>query len=241
MSAGGPPVSTSQVNPYNYTIINGQIFTPGLAIVDAPQPNTPLGGDFLQVALDVSYNGAIGQPPYLKGASSMIYNITIFLASYATGKNFTISNGTASAGNASLEDILATEPGSTVKHVNWTWPDCLIGNGPTSGSRTGNQSARGSYNISMHQAFRLNGSDYYTIFDLPIQVTNEIRDNGSRPSCDLLNNPLLANQQVNATGPRLALPYVVPKFTKGAATILSPSLLMLGCSWFAFGLASLLS
>jgi hypothetical protein len=28
----------------NFTIISGQIFTPGLAIVDAPQPNTPLGG-----------------------------------------------------------------------------------------------------------------------------------------------------------------------------------------------------
>jgi hypothetical protein len=25
-------------------IINGQIFTPGIAIVDSPQPNTPLGG-----------------------------------------------------------------------------------------------------------------------------------------------------------------------------------------------------
>jgi len=32
------------VNATNFTIINGQIFTPGLAIVDAPQPNTPLGG-----------------------------------------------------------------------------------------------------------------------------------------------------------------------------------------------------
>lgn len=28
----------------NFTIINGQIFTPGLAIVDAPQPGTPEGG-----------------------------------------------------------------------------------------------------------------------------------------------------------------------------------------------------
>jgi hypothetical protein len=36
--------STPIVNLNNYTIINGQIFTPGLAIVDAPQPNTPLGG-----------------------------------------------------------------------------------------------------------------------------------------------------------------------------------------------------
>jgi hypothetical protein len=25
-------------------IIDGQIFTPGIAVVDAPQPNTPLGG-----------------------------------------------------------------------------------------------------------------------------------------------------------------------------------------------------
>ena len=28
---------------YTQEIINGQIFTPGIAIVDAPQPNTPLG------------------------------------------------------------------------------------------------------------------------------------------------------------------------------------------------------
>jgi hypothetical protein len=28
----------------NFTIVNGQIYTPGLAIIDAPQPNTPLGG-----------------------------------------------------------------------------------------------------------------------------------------------------------------------------------------------------
>jgi hypothetical protein len=40
----GGLVYAQDANPYNYTIINGQIFTPGLAIVDAPQPNTPLGG-----------------------------------------------------------------------------------------------------------------------------------------------------------------------------------------------------
>lgn len=28
----------------NFTVVNGQVYTPGLAIVDAPQPNTPLGG-----------------------------------------------------------------------------------------------------------------------------------------------------------------------------------------------------
>ena len=28
----------------NFTIAGGQIFTPGLAVLDAPQPGTPLGG-----------------------------------------------------------------------------------------------------------------------------------------------------------------------------------------------------
>jgi len=28
-------------------IINGQIFTPGIVIVDAPQPNTPMGGGMI--------------------------------------------------------------------------------------------------------------------------------------------------------------------------------------------------
>jgi hypothetical protein len=103
--------------------------------------------DFLQVALDVSYNGAIGQPPYPKNAPSKIYNITIFLYSYDTSKNFTITNGTLSAGNSSLGNILEQEPGSTVKHVNWNWPLCLVGNGPP---KKGNYSdARGSYNASL--------------------------------------------------------------------------------------------
>jgi hypothetical protein len=67
----------------------------------------------------------------------------MFLSSYVTGWNFTISNGTASNGNASLGEIMQQEPGSTVKHVNWVWPDCLVGNGPPGN----NDSARGLYNV----------------------------------------------------------------------------------------------
>ncbi|KIN04703.1 hypothetical protein OIDMADRAFT_156929 [Oidiodendron maius Zn] len=168
-------------------IVNGQIYTPGIAIIDAPQPNTPLGGDYLQVALDVSSDGQLQLPPYPDNPTSAIWNITLFLSSYTTGKNFTISNGTATAGNASLGEIMLQEPGSTVKHVNWVWPDCLIGDG----APTNDSSARGLYNISIRQNFRLNGSDEYTIFDLPIQVTNSIPAESNRPSCDSLNNALL--------------------------------------------------
>lgn len=28
----------------NFTVRNGQIFTPGFVVLNAPQPNTPLGG-----------------------------------------------------------------------------------------------------------------------------------------------------------------------------------------------------
>ena len=33
----------AQLN-FNFTIANGQIYTPGFAILNAPQPGTPLGG-----------------------------------------------------------------------------------------------------------------------------------------------------------------------------------------------------
>lgn len=176
-------------------IINGQIYTPGIAIVDAPQPNTPLGGDYLQVALDVTSDGQLPLPPYPSNPISAIYNITIFLSSYATGKNFTISNGTATANNASLGEIMAQEPSSTVKHVNWIWPDCLVGDG----TATDSTSARGAYNISIRQNFRLNGTDMYTIFDLPIKVTNSIPASNNRASCASLNNPLLDQATLNAS------------------------------------------
>ena len=140
-------------------IINGQIFTPGIAIVDSPQPNTPEGGgqssssvimalltpaDFIQVALDVTADGKLQLPPYPANPVSAIYNITIFLSSYTTGNNFTITNGTAPPWDTTLGDIMQQEKGSTVKHVNWVWPDCFVGNGPP----TVANSSRGAYNVS---------------------------------------------------------------------------------------------
>jgi hypothetical protein len=70
----------------------------------------------------------------------------MFLYSYETGRNFTVSNGTESGGGASLGDIMAQEDGSTVKHINWVWPDCLVGNGRPDGEG----SDRGDYNVCRH-------------------------------------------------------------------------------------------
>jgi hypothetical protein len=91
----------------------------------------------------------------------------------------------------------------------------------------------------MHQSFRLNGSDYYTIFDLPIAVTNQISANDSRPSCDSLNNPLLRGEQVNATGPPTVLPYSVGK-VQGAAAALRPGSVMLMAGLILLGLFTIM-
>ncbi|KAK3329003.1 hypothetical protein B0H66DRAFT_609618 [Apodospora peruviana] len=195
----------------NFTIAGGQIFTPGLAVLDAPQPGTPLGGELIEVALDVSTNGRLPLPPYVEDSPSQIHNITIFLYSYNTGKNFTITNGTAGTNNASLGDIMFSEPGSTVKHVKWIWPDCLVGDGQP----TTLDSARGIYNISIHQNFRLNGNEHYTIFDVPISVTNRIEPNLDRPPCDRLENPLLTPEEVDVEGAN-NLPVM---FAPGDATV----------------------
>ncbi|KAF5624253.1 retinal short-chain dehydrogenase reductase [Fusarium tjaetaba] len=170
----------------NFTISNGQIFTPGFVVLDAPQPNTPLGGD-------VTANGKLPLPPYDEDDDNQIFSIEMFLYSYMTGRNLTISNGTATANNVSLGEIMAQEPGSTVKHINWLWPDCLVGDGKPEGD-----SDRGVYNISIRQNFRLNGDDHYTIFDVPINVTNLIPEDGDRPSCAELSNDILSPEEIDA-------------------------------------------
>lgn len=171
--------------------------------------------ELIEVALDVSTNGRLQLPPYPEDSPTKIHNITVFLYSYDTGKNFTITNGTAGANNASLGDIMFSEPGSTVKHVKWMWPDCLVGDGQPREL----DSPRGIYNVSItrrfitkktsvltihkvsiRQNFRLNGNDHYTIFDLPISVTNRIEERPGRPSCESLENPLLSPEEVDYEG-----------------------------------------
>ncbi|KKA26744.1 hypothetical protein TD95_000884, partial [Thielaviopsis punctulata] len=177
-------LAQNTVATQNFTISNGQIFTPGFVVVDSPQPGTPMGGETIQVAIDVTADGKLPQPPYDESSPSLIYNISMFMFSYETGRNFSMANSS----EALDANILNQEPGSTVKHVNFLWPDCLVGDGQPSDT----SSDRGAYNISILQFFRLNNKNHYTIFNLPISVTNSIPKNSARPSCDSINNPLLS-------------------------------------------------
>ncbi|KAK4181584.1 hypothetical protein QBC36DRAFT_361150 [Triangularia setosa] len=205
-----------------FTIAGGQIFTPGLAVLNSPQPGTPLGGDLIEISLDITTNGRLPLPPYSPDSPSLIHNISIFLSSYSTGRNFTITNGTATSSNfnenASLGNILFQEPGSTVKHVKWVWPDCLVGDGQPQDL----DSARGAYNVSIRQSFRLNGEDFYTVFDVPISVTNRIGEEASngvaRPSCEELENGLLGWEEVVKGADEMGA-----LFAPGDATVLETS------------------
>ncbi|KAF1963862.1 hypothetical protein CC80DRAFT_398041 [Byssothecium circinans] len=188
----------------DFNIVNGRIFTPGLGIILAPQPFTPMGGDFLHIALDVSGDGKLPVPPRnIEDPLTQVFNFTLFLTSNILQKNFTISNITTTT--PPLANIMNQESGQTVKHINFEWPDCLVGNG----KEDFNTTARGDYNISIHQNFRLNGSTHYSIFNLPISVTNSISQfpgagqlltkpppgplsaNGGRMNCDMINNPIM--------------------------------------------------
>ncbi|KAH7118747.1 hypothetical protein B0J11DRAFT_74486 [Dendryphion nanum] len=191
-------------NTSAFNIVNGRVFTPGLAIILAPQPFTPMGGDFLHIAIDVSGDGKLPVPPQnIDDPLTQVFNFTMFLTSTSQQKNFTISNITTTT--PPFANIMNQEPGQTVKHINFEWPDCLVGNGNEDLETT----ARGEYNITIHQNFRLNGRNHYTIFNLPISVTNSIQQfpganqlltkpppgplnaNGGRVSCDSISNPLI--------------------------------------------------
>lgn len=148
-------------------------------------PRFPRGSDYLQVAIDVSGDGRLGLPPYPPNIETGLFNLTLFLTSYTTGLNLTISNGTragwvessveppefgcddgtsstnSNSGfqNAGCQRVLLQEPGSTVKHVNWVWPNCLVGNGGVHDGDCGtgegsvqdclDGTARGSYNVRL--------------------------------------------------------------------------------------------
>jgi hypothetical protein len=162
-----------------------------------------MGGDFLHIALDVSGDGKLPVPPRsLSDPLTQVFNFTLFLTSVALQKNFTISNITTST--PPLADIMSQELGQTVKHINFEWPECLVGDGQdTQGTQ------RGEYNISIHQNYRLNGVERYTIFNLPISVTNSISRfpgagqlstkpipgplsaNGGRMQCAAIENPMM--------------------------------------------------
>ncbi|KAH8100623.1 hypothetical protein BXZ70DRAFT_938076 [Cristinia sonorae] len=130
---------------------NGQVFTNGLAIVDAPQPNTIVhAGSNINLAVEVSGNGKLSLPTSLPSAASpnTFAALEFYLVSSQTTLNLTVVSGT---------DMLLQEPGSTVKHLDWSLPKCI---------------PSGSYNLTAYETSVIGGIPRFSITSIPLQVEN---------------------------------------------------------------------
>ncbi|OSD01577.1 hypothetical protein PYCCODRAFT_1436184 [Trametes coccinea BRFM310] len=134
------------------TLVNGQIFTNGLAIVDAPEPESPMhAGSVTQIAIDVSGDGKLDQSASIPGSdeATRFDSLEIYLVSYQTKQNLTVSSGPG---------LLTQEQGSTVKHWNYNVSTCI---------------PPGSYNLTFYEASHINGQPYFSITPLPVIVMND--------------------------------------------------------------------
>ncbi|EJD04178.1 uncharacterized protein FOMMEDRAFT_146200 [Fomitiporia mediterranea MF3/22] len=147
---------------------NGQYFTKGLAISDAPAPGSSQhAGSDLVIAVDLSGDGKIDQSLFIpgSGAPTRYDSLEIYLVSAQARSNFTVSNGTG---------FLAQEPGSTVKHLNWPLPPCM---------------SAGVYNLTYYEASHINNQPFFSITSINVTVDNNHKSADST-QCDSLSNPL---------------------------------------------------
>ncbi|KAI0093652.1 hypothetical protein BDY19DRAFT_989206 [Irpex rosettiformis] len=147
------------------TIVNGQIFTNGLAIVDAPQPGTTLhAGATQSVAIDISGDGHIPQSAADPTSTLDTHydSLEVYLISYESSFNQTISSG---------PELLTQEQGSTVKHINWVIDRCI---------------KNGNYNLTLYEGAHINGTAHFTITPLPIEIQNTNVSN----ACVNATNPI---------------------------------------------------
>ncbi|KAI0807375.1 hypothetical protein C8Q74DRAFT_1362886 [Fomes fomentarius] len=134
------------------TLVNGQIFTNGLAIVDAPAPNSPMhAGSVTQVAIDVSGDGHLAQSASSPGndESTRFESLEIYLVSYETKQNITVSSGL---------DLLNREQGSTVKHWDFNVSTCI---------------PAGNYNLTFYEASHIDDQPYFAITAYSVTVMND--------------------------------------------------------------------
>ncbi|KAI0051758.1 hypothetical protein FA95DRAFT_1484931 [Auriscalpium vulgare] len=132
-------------------LVNGQVFTNALAIVDAPAPQSTFhAGSDIPIALDISGNGKLPQAAATPGAglATGFDLLELYLISTQAKLNLTISNGTG---------LLTQEPGSTVKHLDFALPNCV---------------AAGAYNFTVYETSHINNEDFFSITPIPISIEN---------------------------------------------------------------------
>jgi len=181
---------------------NGQFFTKGLAVSDAPAPNSPQhAGSNIVIAIDLSGDGVIPQDAFSSNSNSPTHYISLNIFLTSSNSNYTVSNGSA---------LLSQEPGSTVKHLNWPIPNCV---------------PSGSYNLTFYETSLINNKGFFSITPLPITMQNA-NPSSDTSQCAAVSNAVQPQPQPDSapsinpyTDPSSPLNHVQPPGAPGAPTV----------------------
>ncbi|KIJ45590.1 hypothetical protein M422DRAFT_29714 [Sphaerobolus stellatus SS14] len=175
-------------------LVNGQYFTKGLAISDAPAPSSDIhAGSGLTIALDLSGDGKLSQDAFLptSNAATAYQSLNLFLVSSQTDVNITVS----------VDALLTQESGSTVKHLNWPIPTCL---------------PQGNYNLTIYELSRIGGKSYFSITPIPLNLLSSSKSKTTCPSSSNITEP---QTQPQASSPFAASsPWLQPSTTTMVVT-----------------------
>ncbi|QRV91220.1 hypothetical protein RhiJN_19238 [Ceratobasidium sp. AG-Ba] len=169
-------------------LVNGQFFTAGLAISNAPAPGSQLqAGGAIGVSVDVSGNGRLPSGASIPGSTlpTAFVSLNIFLISSQTNTNITVTSG---------PQFLQGEPGSTVKHLNFAIPSCL---------------KTGDYNYTYYEVSRINDQTFFSITPIPVFILNNQSPSDGDP-CDGSTTPEV---QPQASSPPSEQPFLGPGFS----------------------------
>lgn len=186
-------------------LVNGQVFTDALAILDAPAPkSTYHAGSGIPIAIDVSGNGKLPNNAAIPGSNlaTGFDSLELYLISAPLGINLTVSSGTA---------LLIQESGSTVKHLNFALSNCV---------------PAGQYNFTIYEGSHINKEAFFSITSIPISIEN----NQVNGTCGSGVNPLQSIPQPESppsANPFLNTSSLTPLDTSanGSPTVFSSRLL----------------
>ncbi|CDO72358.1 hypothetical protein BN946_scf184977.g55 [Trametes cinnabarina] len=141
-------------------VVNGQIITQGVSILDSPQPNSVLNaGSNTSIAI---------QLPLELNTGLSLDLLEVYLVSSDPHANITVSSG---------PQLLSQEPGSDVKHIQWSVPTCL---------------QTGFYNLTLYETSHANSASFFAITPIPVQIRN---DGTVSDTCGTGVNPLQEQPQ----------------------------------------------
>ncbi|KAH7091872.1 hypothetical protein BKA62DRAFT_663783 [Auriculariales sp. MPI-PUGE-AT-0066] len=162
--------------------VNGQQYTLGLSIISAPSANSQFNAPGnLPIAIDVSGNGKLSSQSGSAATSSRFSSLEIYLVSATVNVNVTVSGPDAG--------LLSQESGSTVKHVDYLFPECL---------------PAGAYNLTLYDSGVFENQAYFTITSVPLTLHSNVAA-GSTVSCVTSTRPAT---QPQADAPLSAVPFL---------------------------------